>query len=248
MAMADYILEKDERLDDLEFEGLKIIQKPSLYCFSSDAVLLANLVRATSKDTIVDFGTGSGVIAILALAKTKAAKAIGIEIQPIMANLAKKNVEINNLQSKIDIINADIKDAPKIIEKESVKVVVCNPPYFKSTSGEVSNISEVALSRTESTATLVDIVKSAAEILKYSGKFYMIHKSERLAEVLTCLSNNKLEPKKITMIYPKASKAVDTFIVEAQKNGAPGLTIDSVIVYEEDGTMTPWAKKLYNKE
>ena len=248
MAMADYILENDERLDDLEFEGLKIIQKPSVYCFSSDAVLLANLVRATSKDTIVDFGTGSGVIAILALAKTKAAKAIGIEIQPVMANLAKKNVEINNLQSKIDIINADIKDAAKIIGKESVKVVVCNPPYFKSTSGVSSSISEIATSRTESTANLKDIIASASSILKYSGKLYMIHKSERLAEVLTELSLNKLEPKKLTMIYPKASKGVDTFIVEAQKCGAPGLTIDSVVVYEENGDMTPWAKKLYGKE
>ncbi|MCR4874481.1 MAG: methyltransferase [Clostridia bacterium] len=246
--MDQIVLENDERLDDLEYKGLKIIQKPDLYCFSSDAVLLANLVRATSKDSIVDFGCGSGVITILALAKTNAKNAIGFEIQEKMANLAKKNTEINNLQEKIEIINDDIKNASKHLGKESVKVVVCNPPYFKSTSGEVSNISEVALSRTESTATLVDIAKSAAEILKYSGKFYMIHKSERLAEVLTCLSNNKLEPKKLTMIYPKASKAVDTFIVEAQKNGAPGLTIDSVIVYEEDGTMTPWAKKLYNKE
>ena len=131
---------------------------------------------------------------------------------------------------------------------ESVKVCVCNPPYFKSTSGEQSSNAPVAISRTESTATLEDIVKAASSILKYSGKLYMIHKSERLSEVLTTLSNNKLEPKKLTLIYPKASKSVDTFIVEAQKCGAPGLTIDSVVVYEENGEMTPWAKKLYNKE
>lgn len=241
-------LNKDERLDDLEYEGLKIIQKPSLYCFSSDAVLLANLVRATSKDTIVDFGTGSGVIAILSLCKCKANKAIGFEIQKTMADLAKRNVELNNLQSKIEIINDDIKNAAKHLGKESVKVVVCNPPYFKKSAGDISQTSEVALSRTESSANLEDIVKSASEILKYSGKLYMIHKSERLAEVLTVLSLNKLEPKKLTLIYPKASKPVDTFIVEAQKNGAQGMTIDSVVVYEEDGQMTPWAKKLYNKE
>ncbi len=245
--MAEYILNEGERLDDLEYEGLKIIQKPSLYCFSSDAVLLANLVRATSKDTIVDFGTGSGVIAILALAKTKAAKAIGIEIQKETVSLAKRNVELNNLQSKIEIINADIKDAAKIIGKESVKVVVCNPPYFKAAAGVKSDIEAVATSRTESTATLKDIIASAASILKYSGKFYMIHKSERLAEVLTELSLNKLEPKKLTLIYPKLSKGVDTFIVEAQKCGSPDMKIDSVIVYEENGDMTPWAKKLYGK-
>lgn len=248
MSMDKIELEKDERLDDLEYEGLKIIQKPQLYCFSSDAVLLANLVKANKDDVIVDFGTGSGVIAILALCKTKASKAIGFEIQPQMAKLAQKNVEINNLQSKIEIINDDIKNAAKHLGKESVKIVVCNPPYFKSTSGMQSENTPIAISRTESTATLEDIIKSAASILKYSGKFYMIHKSERLSEVLTLLSNNKLEPKKLTLIYPKASKSVDTFIVEAQKNGAVGLKIDSVVVYEENGEMTPWAKKLYNKD
>ena len=106
--MDQIVLENDERLDDLEYKGLKIIQKPSLYCFSSDAVLLANLVRATSKDTIVDFGCGSGVITILALAKTNAAKAVGFEIQTKMAKLAQKNAEINNLQSNIEIINDNI--------------------------------------------------------------------------------------------------------------------------------------------
>lgn len=248
MAMAKIELNNDERLDDLEFEGLKIIQKPALYCFSSDAVLLANLVKASSKDTIVDLGTGSGVIAILARAKTKAQKAIGFEIQKEMAELAKRNVQLNGLEHKIEIINDDIKNAFNYLKKESVKVVVCNPPYFKATSGVQSQVSEVATSRTESTATLEDIVKIASGLLNYSGKLYMIHKSERLSEVLTTLSINKLEPKRLTLIYPKASKSVDTFIVEAQKCGAPGLKIDSVVVYEEDGSMTPWAKKLYGKE
>ena len=248
MGMDEFVINEDERIDDLEYEGLKIIQKPKMYCFSSDAVLLANLVKANRDDTIVDFGTGSGVIAILALAKTRAKAAIGIEIQKEVAELAKRNAELNHLESKITIYNEDIKNASKILGKESVKVCVCNPPYFKSTSGEQSSNAPVAISRTESTATLEDIVKAASSILKYSGKLYMIHKSERLSEVLTTLSSNKLEPKKLTLIYPKASKSVDTFIVEAQKCGAPGLTIDSVVVYEENGEMTSWAKKLYNKE
>lgn len=247
MAMADFEINNDERLDDLEYNGLKIIQKPALYCFSSDAVLLANLVHATHQDTIVDFGAGSGVITILALSKTNAKNAIGFEIQKEMADLAKRNVELNKLQDKIEIINSDIKDAPTIIGKESVKVVVCNPPYFKATSGVTSNVAQISISRTESTATLKDIIMSASSILKYAGKLYMIHKSERLSEVLTELSNNKLEPKKLTLIYPKLSKGIDTFIVEAQKCGAPGLTIDSVVVYEENGEMTLWAKKLYGK-
>jgi tRNA1Val (adenine37-N6)-methyltransferase len=245
--MREVKLLNDERLDDLEYEDLHIIQKPSLYCFSSDAVLLANLVRASKSDTIVDFGTGTGVIAILALVKTRAQKAIGVEIQETMAELARRNVELNELEDNITIINDDIKNIPNIIGKESVKVVCCNPPYFKKSAGETSDTPEISISRTESTCTLEDIIKRASSILKYSGKFYMIHKSERLAEVISSLVNNHLEPKKITLIYPKRSKQVDTFIVEAQKFGAPGLKIEDLVVYEENGEMTSQAKKLYNK-
>ena len=246
--MKEVILKDNERLDDLQYKDLHIIQDKDLYCFSSDAVLLANLVRATSLDTIVDFGTGTGVIAILALAKTHAKKAIGIEIQESAARLAKKNVELNELQDKITIINDDIKNASRVLGKESVKVVVCNPPYFKASAGQKSLNKEISLSRTESSCDLDGICKSASEILKYSGKFYMIHKSERMAEVIFSLKKYNLEPKKITFIYPKKSKSIDTFIVEAQKNGAPGLKLEEIVVYEENGEMTPQAKKLYNKD
>ena len=243
----DNFLNEDERIDDLEIKGLKLIQKKNDYCFSSDAVLLANFVRAKKGDVVVDFGTGSGIISILIAAKTNASKVMGIELQKSMAQLAEKNVEFNNLTDKVTIYNDDIKNAENILGKESVSIVVCNPPYFKATSGEVSSNEVKAISRTELKITLEEIIQHAAGVLKYSGKLNMIHKSERLAEVLTTMSNNNLEPKKITFIYPKKSKQVDTFIVEAQKYGAPGVCISSFVVYEENGEMTNEAKKLYNK-
>ena len=240
--------DQKERIDDLEYKGLKLIQDKEGYCFSSDAVLLANIVKANNKDIVVDFGSGSGIISILVASKTNAKKVYGIEIQSKMADLAKRNVELNSLKDKIEIINEDLKNSDKIFGKESVSVVVCNPPYFKSTSGEVSSNDVKAISRTELKCTLEDIISSASKILKYSGKMYLIHKSERMAEVLKTLSLNSLEPKKLTLIYPKRTKQVDTFIVEAQKCGSVGLKMEDIVVYEENGEMTTIAKKLYCKD
>ena len=241
------LIKENERLDDLEYKGLKLIQNPNWYCFSSDAVLLANFVKAKSQDIVVEFGLGNGVISILIAGKTNAKKIIGFEIQPNIADLANRNIIFNNLQDRIEVLNNDFKEASSILGKETLNIVVAYPPYFSVDSGMKSELEERAISRQESTCTLEEMIKNASEILKYSGKMYMIHKTERMAEVIASMVNNKLEPKKITLIYPKQNKKADTFIIEAQKMGKPGLIIDSLIVYEKDGTMTTEAKKLYGK-
>ncbi|MDE6472282.1 MAG: methyltransferase [Clostridia bacterium] len=235
------------RLDDLQCNGLKILQDPDGYCFTSDAVLLANNVRCKSGDTIVDFGCGSGVISLLLTAKTPCKKVIGIELQNDVANLAKQNVELNNLQDKVEIINGDIANAPDILGKESVQVVVCNPPYFSAQSGEKRESPQIALSRHESACTIEDIIASASKILKFGGAFYIIHKTSRMAEVITYCSQNKLIPKTLTLIYPKISKKADTFVLICKKCGKHSLDVERLVVYEEDGNMTDEAKALYNK-
>lgn len=241
------LIKENERLDNLEYNGLQLIQNPNWYCFSSDAVLLANFVKAKSQDVAVEFGIGNGVISILIAAKTNVKRIIGLEIQKDTADLAKRNIIFNNLQDRIEVLNKDFKDASLLLGKESVNIVVSNPPYFSMQSGMKSELEERAISRQESTCTLEEMIKNASDILKYSGKIYMIHKTERMAEVIASMVNNKLEPKKITLIYPKQNKKADTFIIEAQKMGKPGLIIESLIVYENDGTMTREAKKLYGK-
>lgn len=241
------LIKENERLDDLEYNGLKLIQNPNWYCFSSDAVLLANFVKAKSQDIVVEFGLGNGVISILIAGKTNAKKIIGFEIQANTADLANRNIMFNNLQDRIEVLNNDFKEASSILGKETVNIVVANPPYFSVDSGMKSEFKERAISRQETTCTLEEMIKNASEILKYSGKMYMIHKTERMAEVIASMVNNKLEPKKITLIYPKQNKKADTFIIEAQKMGKPGLIINSLIVYEKNGTMTTEAKKLYGK-
>lgn len=236
------------RLDDLEYKGLKLWQYPSLYCFTSDAVLLANLAKVKKGDTVVDFGTGSGIIAVLIAAKTNAEKIYALEKQKIMCGLAQKNAEYNGLSDRIEVVEGDIADADKLLGKESVNAVVCNPPYFKKGSGAEREREEIALSRHESSCDLKGIIESAAKVLKYGGAFYIVHKVDRMAEAVGYMQAADLKVKKITLVYPKADRAADVFIAEARKSGADGMKLESLVVYEENGSMTAEAKKLYAKE
>ena len=242
----DYIND-GERLDDLELDGAYFIQNPTLYCFTSDAVLLANVVKIENNDLVCDFGTGSGIIATLVALKTKAKRVDGIEIQSALADIAKRNVIINNLSNRVNIVEGDIKNVTDYFEREKYDVVVCNPPYKRTESGE-KNLSEtIAVCRHEIKITLDGIIKSASKILKFSGRLALITKTERLAEIIYTMHNYNIEAKKITVVKPKVTKDADTVIVEGVKGGKSGLTINELIVYNEDGSMTDTAKKLYNK-
>ena len=236
------------RLDDLEYKGLKLWQYPSLYCFTSDAVLLANLAKVKKGDTVADFGTGSGIIAVIIAARTNAGKVCALEKQKIMCGLAQKNAEYNGLSDRIEVVEGDIADADKLLGKESVNAVVCNPPYFKKGSGAEREREEIALSSHESSCDLKGIIESAAKVLKYGGAFYIVHKVDRMAEAVGYMQAADLKVKKITLVYPKADRAADVFIAEARKSGADGMKLESLVVYEENGSMTAEAKKLYAKE
>lgn len=237
----------ETRIDDLQCNNLKIKQFKDGYCFTSDAVLLANMTRCAYGDTVVDLGCGNGVIAILLSAKIPCKKIIGIELQKEVADLAKENVEFNNLQDKIQIINDDICNAPALLGKESVETVVCNPPYFSRSSGETRESPQIALSRHESTCSLNQIIENASKILKFGGEFYIIHKTQRMAEVIADCAQNLLIPKNLTLIYPKFSKTADTFVMRCKKCGKHGIEVSKLVVYDELGNMTDEAKILYNK-
>lgn len=242
----DYV-KPQERLDDLELDGAYFIQNPDLYCFTSDAVLLASVVKIKKDDLVCDFGAGSGIIATLIALKTKALRVDGIEIQSALADIAKRNVIINDLSDRINIVEGDIKNITDYFEREKYDVVVCNPPYKRSESGE-KNLSEtIAVCRHEIKVTLKDIISSAAKILKFSGRLALITKVERLAEIIYTMHEYNIEAKSVTIIKPKASKNPDTVIIEGAKGGKAGVKINELVVYNEDGSMTDTAKKLYNK-
>ncbi|MFW5780753.1 MAG: tRNA1(Val) (adenine(37)-N6)-methyltransferase [Bacillota bacterium] len=240
-----FLLKENEKLEDLQINNLKIIQSKYGYRFTSDAVILANIARALPGQKVVDLGSGSGVISILMAAKTKAAKIVGVEIQKRLADMAKRSVEYNKLTERIEIINKPMQNIHKIIGG-SFDVVVSNPPYETDLSKDLMD--EQSICRRELKVTLEEVIISAEKLLKFGGNFFMINKVTRLADTIYFLKYKNLEPKKLTMIYPKASKGADTFIIEAKKGSKPSMIVSKpFILYNEDGTMTESIRRIYGK-
>lgn len=239
------MLKDGERLDDLEYKGLEIIQHSDGYCFTSDSVLVANLVNVKHTDRVVDIGTGSGIIAILIAAKFLPKKVIGVEIQERLAEMASRSVIHNNLSDVIEIVNAPAQGVERIIG-DGYDVVVTNPPYDENCKKE--NATEKEICKSEVSLSVAECVKTAARLLKFGGLFYMVNKARRLTDVIFSMRNSGIEPKKIYFIQPKKDKDADTFIVEGKKGGKPSVIIPKpIVVYEDDGEFTEFARRIYNK-
>lgn len=221
-------LKTGERLDDLQYNGLHIIQNKNLYCFSSDAVLLCNFVKAMHSDTIVDLCSGSGVVGILAKAKTNAKQLIMIEKQKELADMCKRSLQYNNIKDA-EVFCCDIKNCDRVIKNklgiQFVDVVCVNPPYYLPTQKKMSGNIKIDMAKFELKLSLNSICKTANKLLKYGGKFFMINDSERIAELLATLSKNDLEPKVIEFVYPKQNKHSNVVLIEAVKGGKPGTKV-----------------------
>lgn len=220
-------LKNGERLDDLQLNGLYIIQNPNEYCFTSDAVLLANEVKVRKGAKVCDLGTGSGIIPILLAAKTELSSVTGVELQEYQVDMATRSVEYNHLEDRVNIVHGDIREGRKLLGSGVFDVVVSNPPYGILGTGDMKISEGVARSRYEITVTLEEIIKTAHEIVKFGGKVYIINKAERLAEMICLMSKYNLEPKKITNIYRKDGPA-DTVIVEGLLGGKKGVKVYSI--------------------
>lgn len=219
------LIREGERADELELNGLKIIQSKTDYCFTSDAVILANLVKASAKQKVVDLCSGSGIIATLIAAKTKARIINAIELQTRLADSAKRSVELNGLKDRINIICDDAKNASRRLGYGSQDIVVCNPPYYRLGEGVMSENSEIAIARHEVAITLEGIVDISAKLIKFGGKIYIIYRADRLSELLCMMSAKKLEPKILYNIQPAKGKAVDTVVVIAKSGGEKGIVV-----------------------
>ena len=239
-------LKDNERLDDLECKGLRIIQRPGGYCFTSDSVLLANLSRVKKGDRVCDLCTGSGVVALLVSAKFDPKEVVGVELQPRLADMATRSVRCNGYENRVTILNAPVQGVEKTLGCGAFDVVIGNPPY--ALAEKKDDYSEEEICKTECRLTLEEFVSSAAKILKFDGGFFMVHKAYRLADVICCMRNNDLEPKRLWLIQPKADKDVDAFVIEGKKGGKPHLLVPSpVVVYNNDGSYTQQARRLYGK-
>lgn len=221
--------------------GINIYQDTDGYGFTQDSVLLANLAEMNGKDVVLDLGCGSGVLGFLALCKKHVKKVVGVEVQPAVADMAKKSVELNNLGDRFEIITGDVKDYKQILKHGEFSKVLCNPPYFK----QVPATDERLQGRQETSATLADFVKAGAFSLKYGGEMWIVIKIDRLSELFAALGENRLEPKLMWLVYPKPSLDVDTVIVKAKKGGKVGLETKTLFVMDDDGNYTDAFNQLY---
>lgn len=229
-----------EYFTELGVNGYKIIQDTDDYAFSQDSVFLANMAKLGLKDTVLDLGCGSGILATLAIIKKGVKNAVGVEISEKFCDMASRSAKMNELP--LEIINCDVKDINKHIKAESFDKVLCNPPYFTASTPQAV---EGKIARSESSATLDDFISAASYSLKFGGDLWIVLKAARLAGLCASLDRHKLAAKELILIYPKLSAGVDTVIVSAKKGGKEGLVTKTFIAQNEDGSLTEEYKELY---
>ena len=241
-------LKKNESLCDLQRNGYQIIQDKDNFCFGMDAVLLSWFADVKPGENVVDFGTGTGILPILLEAKTDGEKFVGLEIQKTSVDMAKRSVQYNDLEDKIEIVEGDIKNASENFGKDSFDVVVTNPPYMSENNGLENPEEPKAIARHEIKCTLEDVIKEAAAVLKPQGRFYMVHRPRRLADAMELMREYKIEPKRIRMVYPYADKAANLVLIEGARGGKPMLNIEEpLIVYSEPNVYTQEILDIYEK-
>ena len=240
----------DERIDDLEFNNLKIIQNKNFFCFGIDSVLISNFcAKNKSASNAVDIGSGSGIISILIASKTRIKHIYGIEIQNEVAEMSKRSIELNHLEDKIEILNIDLKDATKYINPNSIDCVVTNPPYMKNGTGAKNENRQKIIARHEVETTLSEILNISYKLLKDKGEFFMIHRVDRLVDILSEMRAQRLEPKEIQFVHPYVNKSPNLVMLRAVKNGGRELKVlDPLVVYNEDGEYTDEILKIYGKK
>lgn len=235
--------------DLLNYNNLKIVQDDEWFNFSLDSVLLPNFVKI-NKNTqkILDLGTGNAPIPMILSTMTDA-KIYGIELQKEIYDLAVESLKINKLENKINIINDNIKKLDKYFDINSFDIIVSNPPYFKY--NENSNINESiqkTIARHEKEITLNEIVFTAKKYLKNNGTFAMVHRTDRLIEIIEEFKKNNIEPKRIRLIYPKVGEESNMVLIEGRKNGKTGLKILSpLIAHNNNGEYTDEVKEMFKE-
>ena len=242
-------LKENERIDDLEFKDLKIIQNTKGFCFGIDAVLLSDFSKNIKKNAkVLDLGTGTGIISILLCGKTKLEKIIGVEVQKEVADMAKRSSKLNNLENKFEIINENIINLDKIYERNSFDVIVTNPPYKKENTGIVNEEEKKLISRHEVLAKLEDYLKISNKLLKDKGEFYMVHRPERLVDIIAYMRQYKIEPKEIRFVCSHEKEPPKLVLIKGVKNAKPFLKFkEDLYIYNDDGSYTDEIYEIYNK-
>lgn len=230
---------ENERIDDLQRNGYRIIQNPAKFCFGMDAVLLSGFANVKKGEKALDLGTGTGIIPILLEAKTEGEHFTGLEIQAESADMARRSVALNGLEEKIEIVTGDIKDASERFGASSFDVITTNPPYMIGSHGLQNGNEAKTIARHEVLCDLEDILRQSKNLLKEHGRFYMVHRPFRLAEILSKMVEYRIEPKRMRLVYPYIDREPNMVLIEGLKGGKSRMTVEKpLIVYREPGKYT----------
>lgn len=249
--MISKLIFENERCDDLQLNGLKLIQNPDWFCFGTDAVLLADYASKSVKKNakILDMCSGNGIIPILLSAKSSASKIYGLEIQENVVEMAKRSILLNKLENKIEMIHGDLKNADTTFGRSFFNNITCNPPYKEAGGGLTNKSDSVTLARHEILCSLEDIIRVSSILLEPYGKLCMIHRPERLADTLCLMRQYKIEPKRIRFIHPSPQKTATMFLVEGAYCGKPKLFMDPPLyIYDESGVYSEEVLHIYNRK
>lgn len=235
-----------ERIDDLQRNHYKIIQNPQKFCFGMDAVLLSGFARVKPGEKCLDLGCGNGIIPLLLSAKTRGKYFAGLEIQPYSADLARRSVALNHLEERIQITEGDIRDASKIFGASSFHVVTSNPPYMTAQHGIPNPDEAKMIARHEILCTLEDVIRESAKLLVPGGRFYMVHRPFRLAEIISLMVQYKIEPKRMRLVYPYVDREPNMVLMEGLRGGRARMTVEKpLIVFREPGKYTEEITEVY---
>ncbi|MBZ4646107.1 MAG: tRNA1Val (adenine37-N6)-methyltransferase [Petroclostridium sp.] len=237
-----------ERVDDLQYKGLKIIQDTRGFCFGIDAVLLANFADVKKGNIVLDMGTGTGIIPILIAGKSDVSRIVGLEIQAHMAEMSARSVILNNLQDRVQIVEGDLREGVALFGAAAFDVITCNPPYMNSGGGLTNPNDAKAISRHEIKCTLEDVITVSSKLLKIGGKFNMVHRPERLVDIIWLMRNHKLEPKRLRFVHPSPGKKANLILIEGARGGNPQLKMmEPLYVYNDEGEYSEEINAIYNR-
>ena len=244
------ILKENERIDDLEFKGLKMIQNTEGFCFGIDSILLSDFAKQIKKGArVLDLGTGTGIIATLLCGKTELSEIIGIEIQKEVAQMANRSIQLNHLENRFKIIQDNITNLNIYFEKNTFDAIVTNPPYKKEATGVQNEDTKKLISRHEIEANLEDFIKISKDMLKDKGEFYIVYRPERLVDLLSLMRKYKIEPKKIRFVYSNINAVSKLVLVQGVKNARTFLKLEpNLYIYDDNGNYTEEILKIYNKK
>ena len=243
----DYIM-KEETLDDLQVKGIHIIQKAEGFRFGVDAVLLANFAKVKRNNKVMDLCSGTGIIPFLIAGKTEASYISGLEIQEDMVEMAERTIKINNLKDKMDFKVGDLKDLKLLKSLDKVDVLTVNPPYKLYKAGILNPKDKKAIARHEVCCNLEDVIIASRVLLKDNGRMFMVHRPERLADILCLMRKHRIEPKTIRLVHPNSKKPPNIVLVEGQRDGGTFLKFQSPLyVYDDEGNYSEEIKSIYGK-